>query len=167
MPVIVAAVMARKENGQIGWWRSYRALSTEQALQMIHIDTCTIVDVDINKHDEDDSCTVVIYLNSNSIADFYGDDWNDSPFVDNAGVVYDEYIDAMIRLPLKYTPQLHAEFRNEHSSKDDLIAAGDSILQLYNHETHETTYLRLAVNGKQPILQMIAMYDAAEKAAKV
>lgn len=35
---------------------------------------------------------VRFYLGDNNCDDFWGDDWNDRPYEDNAGTVYDEYI---------------------------------------------------------------------------
>ena len=36
--------------------------------------------------------TVRFYLGSDSLSDWTGDDWNDTPYEHNAGTVYDEYI---------------------------------------------------------------------------
>lgn len=35
-----------------------------------------------------------IYFGNDTLKDWYGDDWNDRPYEDNAGLVYDVYIQA-------------------------------------------------------------------------
>lgn len=35
---------------------------------------------------------VRFYIGENDLTDWYGDDWDDRPFEDNAGSVYDEYV---------------------------------------------------------------------------
>lgn len=47
---------------------------------------------------------VRFYLGQNDCEDYYGDDWNDYPYEDNCGVVYDKFITAHIDIcfPLDY-----------------------------------------------------------------
>lgn len=53
--------------------------------------------IDIKQHN-----VLRLYLANEDCNDYWGDDWNDTPFEHNAGPVYDKYIDATLDIYLPY-----------------------------------------------------------------
>ena len=64
---------------------------------------------------------VRLYLGSDSVDDYWGDDWDDAPYEYNAGKVYDKYISAYIDLAFdwKYYIYEQSEISFEELSKED------------------------------------------------
>ena len=71
---------------------------------------------------------VRFYLGEDNLKEWYGDDWNDTPYEHNAGQVYDEYVSGIkdIAFPfdtLILEPQEDwANHGNSSWCKDDMIA---------------------------------------------
>ena len=70
---------------------------------------------------------VFFYLGSDSLTDWYGDDWNDIPYEHNAGNVYDEFVSGYkeIAFPFNYAvlePKDGDWSGNSGFCKDDMKA---------------------------------------------
>ena len=64
---------------------------------------------------------VRLYLGSDSVDDYWGDDWDDAPYEYNAGKVYDKYISAYIDLAFDWKYYVYEQSENsfEELSKED------------------------------------------------
>ena len=70
---------------------------------------------------------VLFYLGSDDLTDWYGDDWNDTPYEHNAGSVYSDYVSGYkeIAFPFNYAvlePKDGEWSGNSRYSKDDMRA---------------------------------------------
>ena len=69
---------------------------------------------------------VRFWLGNDECADYYGDDWNDTPYEHNAGKVYDEFISGYVDVffPFDYTVMEPSDdwhySRNSPYCKDDM-----------------------------------------------
>lgn len=74
--------------------------------------------------------------------DAWGDDWNDAPYEDNAGRIYDEYLEAVLTL---YIPTNYEvwEFKNDYYdrghwySKKQLIEEKKTVIKILDLTTPE------------------------------
>lgn len=70
---------------------------------------------------------IKLYLGTDDLKDWWGDDWDDAPYEHNAGTVYSEYVSETVQvaLPLQYTLWEPCRFPwvgiNSPYSKQDMI----------------------------------------------
>lgn len=65
------------------------------------------------------------YLGDDNLKEWWGDDWNDTPYEHNAGPVYDEYITGTKDISFDYDELVLEPSDGEYNSswsKDDMIA---------------------------------------------
>lgn len=71
---------------------------------------------------------VRFFLGKDDLQDWYGDDWNDTPYEHNAGQVYDEFISAVKDVTFSFDDLVLEPKDDWHNcgnsswSKDDMIA---------------------------------------------
>lgn len=61
------------------------------------------------------------YLGADDLENWYGDDWNDAPYEDNAGTVYDRFVTCYYDIVLPFDTDIFEPI-DSHVCKDDMVA---------------------------------------------